>query len=222
MRTLVIAGASGLVGSLALRQLLARADVARVIAIGRRALPVEHARLATRIADLRDPAAIQRALPEQVDVAVCCLGTTMKQAGSQEAFRAVDLEAVVAFAEAARARGARRFVLVSSIGASPRSRSFYLRTKGEAEEALARLGYPQLTVLRPSFIDDGGARTEPRLGERLALPLARAAFAVLGRERRHAPVPADAVALALVRLALDDGAEPVRVVESERLHALGR
>lgn len=222
MRTIAIAGASGLVGSLALRQLLAREDVGRVIAVGRRALTIEHARLASRIADLRDPSAIQRALPEQVDVAVCCLGTTMKDAGSREAFRAVDLEAVVAFGRGARARGAQRFVLVSSLGASPRSRSFYLRTKGEAEEAVARLGYPQRVVLRPSFIDDRGARREPRLGERLALPLARAVFAVLGRQRRHAPVPADAVARALVRLALDGDAAPARVVESEALHVPGR
>lgn len=221
LEIVAVAGASGVVGSRALQHLLARAEVGRVVAVGRRALPVAHEKLAAPIVERWSEEPIAAALPGGVAVAVCCLGTTLKQAGSREAFRAVDHDAVVAFGAAARARGARRFLLVSSVGADPRSRNFYLRTKGEAEASLARLGYPQLTVVRPSFIDDQGARREVRLLERVGLPLARAAFSVLGRTSRWAPIPADVIGRALVRLAFDATDERVRIVESDRLHALG-
>jgi uncharacterized protein YbjT (DUF2867 family) len=218
----VLAGASGVVGARALHHLLARDDVGRVVALGRRVLPLPHEKLVAKAVDLQSSTAIASEIPRDVGVALCCLGTTMKQAGSREAFRAVDRNAVVAFAEAALERGARRFVLVSSAGANPRSRSFYVRTKGEAEEALAQLGYGQLTVLRPSLIDDEGARSEYRPGERLVLPLARVAFSVIGRTSRYAPISADVIGKAVVHLAFDHTAERLRVVESDRLHVLGR
>ncbi len=221
MKTAVITGASGVVGARTLHHLLERDDVARVVTLGRRPLPVRHEKLVPRTVDLRSPAAMEPEIPEGADVAFCCLGTTMKQAGSKEAFRAVDRGAVVAFGEAARRRGVPRFLLVSSIGASARSRNFYLRTKGEAEDGLAQLGFAQLTVVRPSFIDDQGARPEARMGERLTLPVFRAVFTVLGRKRRFAPIPADVIGRALVRLAFDETAERVRTIESDALHRLG-
>lgn len=222
MNTVAIAGASGVVGTRALQHLLARADVGRVVAVGRRVLPVAHDKLVSKVADLGSAAAIAAALPDDVAAAICCLGTTMKQAGSKEAFRAVDHDAVVAFGRAARDRGARRFVLVSSIGADARSRNFYLKTKGEAEDALRALGWPHLAILRPSFIDDEGARTDQRPGERLALPLVRAVFSVVGRESRWAPIRADTIARAAVRQALDEADEGVRVVEGAAMHAAAR
>jgi len=222
MKTVVIAGASGVVGARALQHALMDGDVVRrVVAVGRRPLDVRDERLECRIADFADASSLAAALPDDVDVALCCLGTTMKQAGSKAAFRAVDFDAVLAFGAAARHKGAQRFVLVSSLGADARSASFYLKTKGEVEAALARLGYPQLTILRPSFIDDEGARRDDRLGERLGLPVARAVFRVLGPQRRYAPVTATSIGRAMVRLAFDDATEPVRVVHSERIHALG-
>ena len=179
-----LVGATGVVGSRVVPRLCERADVASVIALGRRVPSFAHAKLDARVAALQDPDALQRELRDGVDLAVCCLGTTMKQAGSKEAFRAVDYDAVLAFGRAARACGAVRFVLVSSVGADARSGNFYLKTKGEAEDALATLGYAQLTVLRPSFIDNQGARTEFRPGERFVLPLARAVFTLIGRSDR--------------------------------------
>jgi uncharacterized protein YbjT (DUF2867 family) len=221
MNAVVITGASGVVGARALRHLLAHEEVGRVVALGRRALPVVHEKLASKVVDLQSASAMALEIPAGVAVALCCLGTTMKKAGSAEAFRAVDRDAVVAFAEAALSKGARRFLLVSALGANARSRSFYLRTKGEAEEALARLGYEQVTVLRPSFIDDEGARSEYRLAERFGLPFARAVFSVVGKTSRYAPIPADAVGKALVRLAFEGTTEQLRIVESEELHRLG-
>ena len=221
--TVVIAGASGIVGARALRHLLARDDVVRVVALGRRILPVQHEKLVSKIVDLRNETAMAAEIPDGTAVAICCLGTTLKQAGSKDAFRAVDHDAIVAFAEAARKKGAERFVLVSAIGADARARNFYLKTKGETEEALARLGYPRLTMLRPSFIDDEGTRDEYRAAERWTLPLARMVFSVFGRTSRYAPVRADVIAKAVVSIALDDtSTERVHIVESEQLHELGR
>lgn len=219
----VIAGASGVVGSRALHRLLAREDVAHVTALGRRVLPLQHEKLVSRTVNLRNKTAIASDIPDGTAVAICCLGTTMTKAGSKDAFRAIDYDTVVAFGEAAREKGAERFVLVSSVGANPRARHFYLRTKGETEEALERLTYPPLTVLRPPFIDDEGARGESRTGERLALPLALIVFSVFGKTSRYAPVRADVIAKAVVRLALDDiDAQPVRIVESDQLHEPGK
>ena len=220
-KNVVIAGASGVVGARALHHLLASDNVTRVVAVGRRLLTLQHEKLVSRMVDLGSKAAITSAIPDANAVAICRLGTTLKRAGSQEAFRAVDYGAVVAFAEAARVKEAQRFVVVSSLGANPRAGNFYLRTKGESEEALARLGYPQLTVLRPSFIDDEGARDEDRPLERLALPIARCVFSIVGRTSRYAPVSADVIGKAIVRLAFDNTTERVRIVESAALHALG-
>lgn len=221
MKTVVIVGASGVVGSRVLEHLLASDEVGNVVALGRRVLPETHTKLVSKVVDLQGSATLAGEIPGDAAIAVCCLGTTMKQAGSKQAFRAVDRDPVVAFGEAARSQGAEHFLLVSSLGANARSRNFYLKTKGEAEEALARTGFSRLTVLRPSFIDDEGARADRRIAERLALPFGRAVFSVLGKTRRYAPIPANAIARALVRLAFDDTTERLRIIESEQVHVLG-
>lgn len=221
MTTIAITGASGLVGSRVLEDLLAREDVGRVIALGRRPLSVEHPKLSSVVSDLQSPDDMAKQLPSPVAVGICCLGTTMKQAGSKQAFRAIDRDAVLAFGRAVLMRGVQRFVLVSSVGANPHNPNFYLRTKGEVEAELVAQGFPQLTVLRPSFIDDQGTRVQYRPAERFGLPLARAFFAVVGKTRRHAPIRVDTIARALVRLAFDETSERVRVVESEQLHVIG-
>jgi uncharacterized protein YbjT (DUF2867 family) len=221
VNTVVIAGASGVVGARVLHHLLRRDDVGRVIAVGRRTLPLQHEKLESKVVDLQNTTAVAAEIPEGTAVAFCCLGTTMKRAGSKEAFRAVDHDAVLAFGQAALGKGAKRLLLISSVGASASSANFYQRTKGEAEDALARLGYAQLTVLRPSLIDDEGARRDYRAGERLVLPLARFVFAVVGRTRRYAPISADVIAKAMVRLAFDNTTDRVRRVESDELHRLG-
>lgn len=221
-KSVVVAGGSGVVGTEVLRTLLAREEVGQVVALGRRPLPLQHDKLASKVVDLHNAPAMAAEMPNEAAAAICSLGTTMKKAGSKEAFRAVDRDAVVAFGEAALEKRVGHFLVVTSLGADPSSPNFYLRTKGEAEEALRRLRFPQLTIVRPSFIDDRGTRPEQRLGERLALPVARAIFAVIGKTRRYAPIGADTIGRALVALAFDETTEPVRIVESGALHALGR
>lgn len=222
MNTATIIGHTGVVGSRVVHHLLSRGDVGRVIGLGRRPAPLQHERLESRVVDLQSAHSISAELPDDLGVAISCIGTTLRKAGSKAAFRAVDHDAVLAFAEAARAKNARRFLLLSSIGASAHSRSFYLQTKGQTEDDLAKLGFPQLTIVRPSLIDDQGTRGEHRLGERLALSLGRAIFSLVGKTHRYAPVTADVIARALVRLAFDEAAERVRFIESDRIHELGR
>ena len=144
-----------------------------------------------------------------VDAVVCTLGTTQRAAGSQENFAAVDRDLPLRIARLARAAGATRFALNSSLGADARSGNFYLRTKGEAEDAIRAFGYPGYTIVRPSLID--ADRAESRPGERLALIFARALRPLIPR-RWRAVKPA-AIAHALLEGALAPA--PVsRVIES--------
>jgi uncharacterized protein YbjT (DUF2867 family) len=216
----LVAGGSGVVGARLVHHLLADDRVQRVTAIGRRPLALKHGRLVSVVAEMTDDASIGRVCPDEVDVAFCALGTTLRQAGSQAAFRAVDHDAVVAFAEAARRHGARCFLLVSSVGANASSRNFYLRTKGEAEDDVEKLAFSSLVIARPSILDDEGARRDRRPGEKIGLAVMRALAPVLGARSRYAAIRADVVARAMLRLAFDPGPRRVRVAESEELHAL--
>jgi uncharacterized protein YbjT (DUF2867 family) len=131
-------------------------------------------------------------LPPCTD-AFSCLGTTIRKAGSQDAFRAVDHDAVVALAEAAYRAGAERFLHVTALGASPSSRIFYNRVKGETERDVAASGVPASVAFRPSMLD--GDRAEGRPAERLGLVAMRAAGPLLGRYR---PTKVDDLAAAVV------------------------
>lgn len=209
MTTLLIAGATGLVGRAALRQALADPRVSRVVAPTRRALPA-NPRLDNPLVDFD-------ALPAEapwwrVDGVVCALGTTMRAAGSREAFRKVDAVYPLAVAALARRHGARSFSLTSSVGAGPRARTFYLRTKAEVEQALAECGFPSLTLVRPSLL--GGERAERRPGERIALAVTRLLRPLV--PPRYRVVEPDRVAAALLEGAV--AAPPgVHVVESDAL-----
>jgi uncharacterized protein YbjT (DUF2867 family) len=165
IKTVLLAGASGLTGAAALDALLAAPEIGRVIAVSRRPLARLHPRLANRIALFDQLESQLKGV--SCDAALCCLGTTLRRAGSEQAFRAVDVDAVLAFARAARAAGAQRFVVISSAAADPRSRNFYLRTKGEMEEALQQLQFPALDILQPSLLL--GSRAELRPAERAAV-----------------------------------------------------
>ena len=155
------------------------------------------------------------------DVAVSALGTTMRAAGSQAAFRAVDFDLVVDFARAARDGGARHMIVISSVGADAGSRNFYLRTKGEMERALEALDFERLDIVRPGLLrgERGGAR---RPGERLGIIVSPLLNLLLrGRLDRYAAIDGNAVAAALAALAGQD--EPGTYIHHNRdLHRLAR
>lgn len=165
-RRVLLAGATGLVGSMLLQALLADGQVEQVHALSRRMLNISHPKLQVHIVDFNH----LPALPE-VDEVYLALGTTIKVAGSQDAFRAVDLNANLAVARAAVAAGARRVGLVSAVGASARSSTFYNRVKGELEDALKTLDLLALVIAQPSLLLDkrDGLQQPPRLGERFAI-----------------------------------------------------
>lgn len=159
--TALIAGATGLVGSHLLHQLLEDPAWDRVIALARRPLSVSHPKLDARLADF---ARLSIALEDiKADALFCTLGTTIKQAGSQEAFRRVDHDYPLQLAKWASRTGVEQYLLVSAMGANPSSRIFYNRVKGEVERDIAALGIPSLTIVRPSLLL--GERSEHRRGE---------------------------------------------------------
>ena len=213
--TALVAGASGLVGGLLLDTLLEEPLYREVCSLGRRPVSKQHLKLTQRTVDFARLEA--EALPASDD-AFCCLGTTIKKAGSQEAFRAVDHDAVLAFAKAARKSGARRFLVVTALGADSRSRVFYNRVKGEAEEALKGVGFETLVILRPSLLL--GDRAESRPGERAAIVVSRALGPLL-RPFGGRPIEARTVARAMLSLARDATAG-TRVALSGELQELGR
>lgn len=169
-RRVLLAGATGLVGRELLQGLLADSGVASIQALGRRPLPLRHPKISFRQVDF---GAIP-ALPP-LDEVYLALGSTIKAAGSQEAFRAVDFDANLAVARAGRAAGAQRVGVVSAMGADARSALFYNRVKGELEEALATLGFEGLVIARPSFLAGDRAQLgQPvRGGEQLALQVSQ-------------------------------------------------
>lgn len=206
MREVLVAGASGVVGSQVLSLLLAQAEVTRVVALVRRPLPITHPRLVQHVVDFSQLDNLHATC--HADTAFCCLGTTIDQAGSQAAFRAVDHDAVLAFARLAQRMGVSHFLAVSAVGASATSANFYSRVKGEVEQRLRDLGFPRLTLLQPSLLT--GPRDEFRLGERIAqvvMPLFSPLM--LGGLARYRPIPSGTVAAAMVAAARDDASGQV-------------
>ncbi|HYO71992.1 MAG TPA: oxidoreductase [Archangium sp.] len=214
-RTALVPGASGLVGGLLLDALLEDSRYREVHSLGRRPLPRQHPKLVQHTVDFARLGT--EALPPVQD-AFCCLGTTIKKAGSQEAFRAVDHDAVLAFASAAKKAGVQRFLVVTALGADARSRVFYNRVTGEAEEALKTMGFGSLVILQPSLLL--GDRAESRPGERVAIVASRV-LAPLLRPLASRPIEARTVARAMVALA-HSAPQGVKVAPSGELQQLGR
>ena len=199
-RTALVAGATGLVGSHVLELLLADPQWSHVVTVGRRKTSNQHAKLEQRVLNLSELDSVTD-LPH-VDDVFCCLGTTIKQAGSQPAFRLVDHEFVVGLARAGLRAGATQFLLVSAIGADPESRVFYSRVKGETEAAIRKLSYRGIQIFRPSLLL--GDRSEFRLGERIAsLGTPMLPLLLVGRLRRYRPIQAATVARAMISIAHD-------------------
>jgi len=263
-RTALVLGATGLVGRHLLAGLRREPRYGRVVVLSRRALPSKGPAGpgARGQARRRAPAFVVGSAPPGntgpsvdvhqvdfdaleahaglfgVDDIFCCLGTTIRKAGSREAFRRVDLDYPLQAARLGRAAGARQFLLVSAVGADPSSRVFYNRVKGEVEAAVPGVGYPRMVIFRPSLLL--GEREESRPGERVAEWVMRPLGPLMrGPLARYRPVEAERVARAMVRRALGgerpapgggEKSEPtqaglppgVEVVESDRIRVEGR
>ncbi len=208
--TLLILGGTGLVGGQLVEAALQHPQVETVVAPTRRPLRAR--------AGLLNPQVDYAHLPEQAlwwrtDAVLCALGTTLKQAGSQAAFREVDYHYVLAAARLAQQAGTPTFVLNSSIGAKIDARSFYLRVKAEAEQDLERLGFRSLSIVRPSLLD-GGERPDARPAEAASLWLARRLKPVI--PARYRAVSTQRVAECMLAQAL--ASRPgIHIVESDAI-----
>jgi Predicted nucleoside-diphosphate-sugar epimerases len=206
MRSVLLLGATGLVGRELLSLLLDDTDVSRVVVLARRASGARHAKLEERVVDLDRMDEHQDAFG--VDQIFCALGTTIKVAGSQERFRVVDHDYPLAAARLGKAQGATHYLLVSAMGANAHSRIFYNRVKGEVENDVIALQYQATTIARPSLLL--GNRDEVRTGERIAAKLAWLT------PSKYKPIEASDVANAMVRLSKEHQ-RGVKVVESREL-----
>lgn len=191
----LLLGASGLTGGQMLKQLLQDDAYEQVIIYGRKSFPTTHPKLVKKVINFEK---LNTAV--EVDEVFCCLGTTIKKAGSKKAFEEVDLKFPLKVAKLQKEAGSSKFIVVSSMGADARSAFFYNQVKGKMEEGLKALGFPCLFILRPSIIS--GKRNEKRGLEKLAIALFKIIDPLLiGPFRKFQPVPATVIAKAMVHYA---------------------
>jgi uncharacterized protein YbjT (DUF2867 family) len=212
-RSALVVGATGLVGSKLIAALLADPAYGTVHALVRRTLAPKSAKLHEHIVDFSQ---LDGFAWPAVDDGYCCLGTTIRAAGSQAAFRAVDFAYPLAVARGALAAGARQYLFISAMGADARSSVFYSRVKGELEAAVAALPFHAAIAFRPSLL--AGDRTEHRPGERLALAVLQPLRWLV--PRKYLPVADTAVARAMVDYA-GRGLAGFHVVTSDAIQAHG-
>lgn len=198
MKTALLFGATGLVGRELLKRLLNDPHYGLVKIFLRKKLTVKH--LNASVHQVNFESLADAASSFSGDDCFCALGTTMKTAGSKEAFRKVDYEYVLNVARLAKQQGVKRFIVVSSIGANAHSSNFYLKTKGEMEAALQQLGFEQILIVRPSILL--GKRKEVRIGEHIGIFFARMANPFMfGPLDKYRPIKARVVAKAMINLA---------------------
>lgn len=190
---MLVAGGSGLVGRALLGMAIKTERVDRVIALLRRPLDVNDPKLEAWLPAEGDLLGALR--PVAVDAVICCLGTTIRNVGGDKArFIAVDKDLVLGLARWAKGQGARTFAVVSAIGADASSRVFYNRVKGEMEEGLKAMGFPELHIFQPSILT--GPRKEKRMGERIGIVVMSAIAPLL--PDKYKPMPHDVLAKALI------------------------
>lgn len=215
-KRIVIAGGTGLIGKQLVNQLAGMRDIdTHMLLRPLSGQPIVG--VAQHVAKPEDWPMIIREL--RPDVAICCLGTTMKTAGSKEGFRAVDHDLVLSFATAARAAGAQQFIAVSSVGAAASSSNFYLKTKGEAEDTVGAIDFERVDFLRPGLLT-GGERPESRPGESLAMLFSPLTDLLLwGPLSPYRSTPSAKVAQAIVNLT-QLGGQGRFIHENESIDAL--
>lgn len=219
-KTAVVAGATGLIGTALVQQLLNDAAFDKIRVLVRRPLPFSNPKLENIVlADFDQMENVAGQL--EADVAFCALGTTSKQAGSKEAFEKVDYDYVANFARLTKQAGSKQFVLISSIGTVPNSAVFYVQTKYKAEQTVRALGFESLSILRPSLLL--GPRKEARLGEKVgeALAFLLTPLMFIPALSKYKPIHVETVARAMRALAAI-GLHGTDIVENDRIHKLGK
>jgi uncharacterized protein YbjT (DUF2867 family) len=215
-KSALLVGASGLVGGHCLRLLLEEPFYTRVVVLVRGPLQVMHDKLVQHVVNFDELESLGKCLP--VDDVYCCLGTTIRKAGTQEAFRKVDFDYPVKIAALAQHCGASQFLLISSLGSNSHSRIFYNRVKGEVEEAIRKIAFTTFHVFRPSLLL--GERREHRAGEQAgAIVMAALKPVMIGHLKKYRAIQASDVAQAMVRVAQMD-LRGVNIFESQRIQEI--
>lgn len=218
MKTALVFGATGQTGALLTDYLLAHPDYETVKIIVRTSTGKKHPKLKELVNPLSNPEFIQNEI--RGDVLFCCLGTTIRKAGSQEAFKQVDYELPVSLAKIAKRNNIPCMVTISSVGATANSSNFYIRTKGQMEQDIAALGIEKSVFVRPSLLL--GKRKETRFGELIGkwiMTLVNPLF--IGKLKRYKAIPSATVAKAMIQLAGDDE-KGVKFVENDELFVIGK
>lgn len=217
-KTALVLGGSGLVGKSLISGLLQDIRYRQVVALGRSKLGVQALKLADHEVNFQEPSSFVPRMAD-CDHLFCCLGTTLAQAGSREAFRQIDCDLVLMLCKAAKAAGVQRAVIISSVGADPKSNNFYLRTKGEMEQAIAALGFPEgAHFVRPSVLV-GSRPGQTRMGEKIGIGFGTAlAPLMLGSLRKYRPIYPGRVATAMRNIANWPAAP--QFIESDELERL--
>ncbi len=215
-RNALIAGATGLVGSSLLEQLLAGNKYEKIVIITRKSIDTTHPKLIQKQIDFDSIESLK--LDFQVDDVFCALGTTIKTAGSQDAFYKVDYTYVVNLGKWSAANGVKRFLIVSAMGANAKSGIFYNRVKGEMETAVSQLNIPQIVIFRPSLLM--GNRKEKRVGEKIAQTvMGTLGFLFAGPLLKYKGIHADVVANAMIKSAMTE-AKGYKVYESGEIQGM--
>jgi len=215
MQTAIILGATGLVGTELLKQVLEDPAYDKVKVLGRRSILVEHAKMEQILVDFDQPATWADKI--RGDVLFSAFGTTLKKAGSKEKQYAIDFTYQYEVAKAAAANGVSKCVLVSSAGANAQSKLFYNRMKGELDAAVANLSFENVSIIRPSFLD--GNRIEKRTGEKIALVLFKFLYPIIPGAKKYRPIAVSIVAKAMLK-AVRNNTSAFKVYELEQVFEL--
>jgi uncharacterized protein YbjT (DUF2867 family) len=197
-RTALIAGASGLIGGHCLTLLLENENYSNVISIGRRELAVTHPKLQQHVVDFNELEFYQELF--KVNHVFCCLGTTIKTAGSKEKFRLVDYVFPIKMAQLAQSNGVEVYSIITAMGANAKSSIFYNQVKGEVENELKALDIPVVHILQPSLLL--GDRNESRTGEAIAQAIFKVINPIfVGKLKQFKGIPGERVAQKMIALA---------------------
>lgn len=208
----LIAGASGLVGSELLTILMTQSSFEKIISLGRRQLPIDDSKLIQIVTPLEK---VESFILPTSEVAFCCLGTTIKKAGSQADFRKVDCDYILNFARAAKKAGVKKFILVSALGANIDSKIFYNQVKGETENSLKKLDFSELIILQPSLLL--GERSESRPLEKFLIKASPFLNQLLvGSLAKYRGVTARKVALCMFNKSLEANSK-VSVISNQEI-----
>ena len=215
-RSAVVFGATGLVGENLVRQLCEQENYISVTAVGRKALDFKHEKLEQKIHSLDELTESDIQFAHDV---FCCLGTTIKKAGSKEQFEKVDFEYPMSIASLAKNQRVEHFIVISAMGASEKAIAYYSRVKGKLETALGELDFPRLSIIRPSLLT--GNRKEFRFGEKVGEKVLKVLGPILvGGLKKYRSIEASQVATAMIAIALSEDKTPVKIYKSDELSAL--